>query len=81
MTLFHIVLTLFGTVAYNWCFTGVSEAAIISFGCDDIRTEAETRSQFRRRRAVVTRRLFPLAGSAPVPLDSSSRERSRELLE
>ena len=45
----------------------VSEAALISFGCDDIRTEAETPCQVRRRRAIVTRRVVPLAGIGPVP--------------
>ena len=60
---------------------GISEGAMISSDCDDIPTEAETRSQCRRRRAVVTRRLFPLAGAASVPFASSSHERSRELLE
>ena len=54
---------------------------MVSSDCDDIPTEAETRSQFRRRRAVVTRRLVPLAGIAPVLFASSSHERSRELLE
>ena len=72
---------MFGTVDYVWYFIGVSEAAMISSDCDDIPTEAETRSQCRRRRVVVTQRLVPLAGSAPVPLASSSHERSRELLE
>ena len=54
---------------------------MISSDCDDIPTEAETRSQCRRRRAVVTRRLVPLAGGASVPFAGSSHERSRELLE
>ena len=52
---------------------------MISSDCDDIPTEAETRNQCRRRRAVVTRRLVPLAGSASFA--GSSLERSRELLE
>ena len=60
---------------------GVSEPAMISSGGLDIPTEVETLSQTRHRRTVVTRRLVPLAGSAPVPLASASRERSRELLE
>ena len=67
---------MFGTVSYIWYFIGVSEAAMFCSGCDDIPIEAETRSQFRSRRAVVTRRLFPLAGGAPVPLASASRQRS-----
>ena len=54
---------------------------MISSGCDDIPTEAETRSQVRRRRALVTRRSVPMAGIAPVPFASSSHERSRDLLE
>ena len=72
---------MFRTVEYSCYFIGNSEAAMIYSGCDDIPTEAETRSQCRRRRAVVTQRLVPLAGSAPVPFASSSGERSRELLE
>ena len=70
-----------GTVQYSWCFIGISEAAMTSSDCDDIPTEAETRSQVRRRRAHGTRRLVPLAGIAPVPFASSSHERSRELME
>ena len=54
---------------------------MISSDCDDIPTEAETRSQCRRGRAVVTRRLVPLAGGSSVPFAGSSHERSRELLE
>ena len=54
---------------------------MISSDCDDISTEAETRSRCRRGRAVLTRRLVPLAGGASVPFAGSSHERSRELLE
>ena len=54
---------------------------MISSDCDDMPTEAETRSQCRGGRAVVTRRLVPLAGGASVPFAGSSHERSRELLE
>ena len=72
---------MFGTFEYFWYFIGVSEAAMISSDCDDIPTEVETRSQCRRPSVVVTRRLIPLAGSAPVPFASSSHECSRELLE
>ena len=57
-------------------FKGVSEAAMVSYGGDDIPTEVETRNQSRHRRAVVTRRLVPLAGSAPVPFAGASRERT-----
>ena len=44
-------------------------------------TEVETRSRSGRRRAVVTRRFVPLAGSGSMPFPGSSHERSRELLE
>ena len=49
--------------------------------CDDVPTEVETRSRSGRRRAVVTRRFVPLAGSGSMPFPGSSHERSRELLE
>ena len=71
---------MFGTVEYSWYLLGISEAAMLSSDCDDILTETDTRSQVRRR-AVVSRRLVPLAGIATVPFASSSHERSRELLE
>ena len=54
---------------------------MIFSSCDDISTEVETRRQCRRRSAVVTRRLVPLTGIAPVPFASSNQERNRELLE
>ena len=72
---------MFGTIDYVWYFLGVGEGAMISSDCDDVPTEAETRSQCRRRRAVVTRRLVLLAVGSSVPLGGSSHERSRELLE
>ena len=81
VTISRIVSAMFGTVEYSWYFIGVIEAAMISSGCDEIPTEAETRSQVRRRRAVVTRRLVPLTGIARVPFASSSQQRYRELLE
>ena len=54
---------------------------MVSSDCDEVPTEAETRSQCRRRRAVVTRRLVPLAGGASVLFTGSSHNRSRELLD
>ena len=60
---------------------GVSDGALGLSDCDDVPTEVETRSQYGRRRAVVTRRLVPLAGGASTPFAGSSHERSRELLE
>ena len=75
-----IVLAIFMMLSYVWSFIDIREAAMISSGCDDIRTEAETRIQFRRWRAVVTRPLVPLARSAPKLFASNSYQRSRELL-
>ena len=72
---------MFGIVEYSWYFIDIGEVATILLDCDDIPTEAETRSQLRRRRAVVTRRLVTWAGIARVPFASSSHERSPELLE
>ena len=77
----YCFLAMFGTVKSSWYFIGVSEAAKISSGCDDLPVEAETRSDVRRRRAVVTRRLALLAGIAQVPFANSSHKWSRELLE
>ena len=64
-----------------WYFIGVSEVALGLSDCDDVPTEVETRSHRGHRRAVVTRRLVPLAGGASMPFAGSSHERSRELLE
>ena len=44
-------------------------------------TEVESKSHYGRRRAVVTRRLVPLAGGGSTPFAGSSHDRSRELLE
>ena len=61
--------------------TVLAEAAVVCSGGGDISTEAETRSQSRRRRAIVTRRLMPPCDSAPFSVASGSHERSREILE
>ena len=44
MTVFAIVLGMFGTVAYISYFIGVSEAAMTSSRFDDLPTETETRT-------------------------------------
>ena len=72
---------MFRTFEYFWYFIGVSEAAMIPSSCDDVPTEDETRNQCRRRSVVVTRRLVPLVGSAPVRLASRNHKRSQDLLE
>ena len=52
---------------------GASEAALIFSRVDDSSVGPENRSQTRRRRALVTRRLVPLAGSVPVTVASGSQ--------
>ena len=47
----------------------------------DVSTEAEVRHMRRRKRAVITRRLVPLSGQEPGPVDVGSHERSRVMLE
>ena len=44
-------------------------------------TEAEVRHMRRRKEAVITRRLVPLSGQEPGPVDVGSHERSRDMLE
>ena len=48
---------------------------------DNVSTEAEVRCSRKRRQAVITGRLVPLAREEPVPVDFGSHERSRLLLE
>ena len=47
----------------------------------DVSMEAELSRSRRRRQAVITRRLVPLSGQEPGPVDFGSHERSRVLLE
>ena len=47
----------------------------------DVSTEAEVRRSRKRRQAVITRRLVPLASEEPGPVDLGSNERSRVMLE
>ena len=47
----------------------------------DVLTEAEARHMRRRKEAVITRRLVPLSGQEPGPVDVGSHERSRVMLE
>ena len=52
-------------------------------GAGEVSTGKESESVVRRRRAVVTRRLVPLAGGPQhcLPAANSSESRSRQLLE
>ena len=47
----------------------------------DVSTEVEVRHMRRRKQAIITRRLVPLSGQEPVPVDVGSHERSRVMLE
>ena len=61
--------------------SGPIEVPEVEFGEGDISTEAETRRQKRSRRAIISRRLVPLARSASASKDFSGRDHSRTLLE
>ena len=47
----------------------------------DVSTEAEVRHMRRRKQVVITRRLVPLSGQEPGPVDVGSHERSLVMLE
>ena len=62
-------------------FPGVASDGPCASEAGDVSTEAEVRRSRRQRRAVITRRLVPLSGEEPGPIDFGSCERSRVLLE
>ena len=47
----------------------------------DVSTKAELRRSRRRNEAVITRRIVPLSGQEPGPVDVGSHERSQVMLE
>ena len=66
------------------CFcvlTSPAEAVLVCSRDGDISTEAEERRHTRRRRAVSTRRLVPLAFSAQACVANGTHERSREFFD
>ena len=65
-----------------FCFVGTEEETG-GDGAGEVSTGVEIESLVRRRRAVVTRRLVPLAGGPQhcPPAADSSENRSRQLLE
>ena len=65
-----------------FCISGTEEATG-GDGAGEVSTGLESESVVRRRRAVVTRRLVPLAGGPQhcLPVADSSQNRSRQLLE
>ena len=65
-----------------FCISGTEEATG-GDGAGEVSTGLESEGVVRRRRAVVTRQLVPLAGGAQhcLPAANSSQDRSRQLLE
>ena len=65
-----------------FCILGTEEA-IGGDGAGEVSTGLESEGVVRRRRAVVTRQLVPLAGGPQhcLPVANSSQDRSRQLLE
>ena len=65
-----------------FCISGTEEA-IGEDGAGEVSTGLESEGVVRRRRAVVTRQLVPLAGGPQhcLPVANSSQDRSRQLLE
>ena len=71
----------FATFRYELSFSGAASDGPCFFAAGDVSTEAEVRHMRRRKHAVITRRLVPLSGQEPDPVDSGSHERSRVMLE
>ena len=71
----------FATIHYELSFPGTTSNGPCLSEAGDVSTEAEVRRSKRRRQAVITRRLVPLAREEPGPVDFRSHERSRVMLE
>ena len=67
--------------SYFCCFSGPAEVAVANFRDEDFSTEAETKRQRRSRSARISHRFVPPARNALAPIDFSSRDHSRTLLE
>ena len=65
------------TIRYELSFPGTAGDGPCFSEAGDVSTEAEVRHMRRRKQAVITRRLVPLWGQEPGPVDAGSRERSR----
>ena len=66
---------------YELCFPGAASDGPCLSEAGDVSTEAEVRRSRRQRQAVITRRLAPLSGQEPGPVDFGSHEWSRVMLE
>ena len=71
----------FTTIHYEFSFQGAASAGPCFSETGDVSSEAEVRHMRRRKEAVITRRLVPLSGQEPGPVDIGSNERSRVMLE
>ena len=81
---FSISVLYFGklaTIRYELSFPGAASDGPCFSEAGDVSTEAEVRHMRRRKQAVITRRLLPLSGQEPGPVDVGSHERSRVMLE
>ena len=79
-----IIVLSFGkltTIHYELSFPGAASVGPCFPEAGDVSTEAEMRHWRRRKQAVITRRLVPLSGQEPDPVDVRSHERSRVMLE
>ena len=70
-----------GTIRYEFSFPGAASDGPCFYEAGNVSTEAEVRHMRRRKQAVITRRLVPLGGHKPGPVDVGSHERSRVMLE
>ena len=71
----------FATIHYELSFPGSASDGPGFSEAGDVSTEAEVRHMRRRKEAVITRRLVPLSGQEPGPVDVESHERSQVMLE
>ena len=71
----------FATIHYEPSFLGAAGDGPCFSEAEDVSKEAEVRRSRRRRQAVITRRLVPLAREEPGPVDFGSHERIRVMLE
>ena len=71
----------FTTIHYELSFPGAASDGPCFSKAGDVSTETEVRHMRRQRQAVITRRLVPLSGQEPGPVDVGSHERSRVMLE
>ena len=70
-----------GSILNGFLFPGAAGDVPNFSGAGDVSTETEVRHKRRRKHAVIARRLVPLSGQQPGPVEFGSRERSRELFE